>query len=129
MMTVIPHFNMGRVVLDYTQGLYLPAAAQYRRLADNGFTGARTLAEFRQRVRAVWPRVSLKLLSDSARDLPRGTAAPARRRGTQRPEPRRCAGRIRRAASAAEVRPRPPPLSSFLAIGPGLWRALLTPDG
>ena len=52
MMSVIPRFNMRRVLFDYTQGLYLPAARQYRRLAANGFTGARTLAEWKQRVRA-----------------------------------------------------------------------------
>ncbi len=72
MATVIPRFNMRRVLFDYTRGLYQPAIAQYRRLAAAGFTGARTLAEWKQRVRAAWPRVSLKLLSDGARDLPRG---------------------------------------------------------
>jgi glycogen phosphorylase len=72
MMTVIPRFTMGRVFLDYTRGLYQPAIAQYRRLAAEGFTGARGLAEWKQRVRAAWPRVSLKLLADSSRDLPRG---------------------------------------------------------
>ena len=72
MMTVIPRFNMRRVLFDYTRGLYRPAVAQYRRLAADGFTGARTLADWKQRVRAAWPRVSLKLLSDSTRDLPRG---------------------------------------------------------
>ena len=72
MMTVIPRFNTRRVLFDYTRGLYQPAIAQYRRLAADGFTGARTLADWKQRVRAAWPRVSLKLLSDSARDLPRG---------------------------------------------------------
>ena len=49
---VIPRFNMRRVLFDYTQGLYLPAAAQYRKLAANAFAGARTLAEWKQRVRA-----------------------------------------------------------------------------
>jgi starch phosphorylase len=72
MMTVIPRFNMRRVLGDYAQGLYLPAVAQYRRLSADGFTGARTLADWKQRVRAAWPRVGLKLLSDAARDLPRG---------------------------------------------------------
>ena len=72
MMSVIPRFNMRRVLFDYTQGLYRPAAAQYRRLAADAFTGARTLAEWKQRVRQAWPRVSLKLLADAARDLPRG---------------------------------------------------------
>ena len=63
---------MRRVLFDYTQGLYQPAAAQYRRLAANGFTGARALADWKQRVRQAWPRVSLRLLTDAARDLPRG---------------------------------------------------------
>jgi glycogen phosphorylase len=72
MLTVIPRFNMRRVLFDYTRGLYRPAVAQYRRLAADGFTGARTLGDWKQRVRAAWPRVSLKLLSDSTRDLPRG---------------------------------------------------------
>ncbi len=72
MMTVIPRFNMRRVLFDYTRGLYQPAAAQYRRLAADGFTGARTLADWKQRVRAAWPKVSLKLVNDSGRDLPRG---------------------------------------------------------
>jgi glycogen phosphorylase len=72
MMSVIPRFNMRRVLFDYTQGLYLPAASQYRRLAADDFTGARTLTEWKQRVRAAWPKVSLKLLTDAARDLPRG---------------------------------------------------------
>src|SRR5262249_26455879 len=72
MMTVIPRFNMRRVLFDYTRGLYQPAVAQYRRLAAEAFTGARTLADGKQRVRTAWPKVSLKLVSDSARDLPRG---------------------------------------------------------
>jgi starch phosphorylase len=72
MMTVIPRFNMSRVLFDYTRGLYQPAIAQYRRLAAEGFTGARTLAEWKQRVRAAWPKVSLRLVNEPARDLPRG---------------------------------------------------------
>jgi starch phosphorylase len=72
MMTVIPRFNMRRVLFDYSQGLYQPAAAQYRRLAHDGFSGARVLAEWKTRVRQAWSRVSLKQLTDAARDLPRG---------------------------------------------------------
>ena len=32
MMTVIPHFNMGRVVQDYARGVYYPAAQHHQRL-------------------------------------------------------------------------------------------------
>src|SRR3569833_1999894 len=72
MMTVIPQFNMRRVLSDYTQGLYLPAARQYRRLAANGFGGAIALADWKQRVRALWPRVGLRVLADVAPELPQG---------------------------------------------------------
>ncbi len=70
MMSVIPRFNMRLVLFDYTQGLYEPAAAQYRRLAANGFAGASQLAEWKQRVRKAWPKVSLTLLTDAQQDLP-----------------------------------------------------------
>jgi starch phosphorylase len=72
MMTVIPGFNMRRVLFDYTQGLYRPAVAHYRLLANNGFSGARTLADWKTRARQAWPKVSLRQLTDVARDLPRG---------------------------------------------------------
>ena len=97
---------MRRVLFDYTQGLYRPAAAQYRRLAADGFTGARTLADWKQRVRQAWPRVSLKLLTDAVRDLPRGERLRLRVAArTERPGPGRRARRVRRAAPAARGRP------------------------
>jgi starch phosphorylase len=129
MATVIPRFNMRRVLFDYTQGLYRPAAAQYRRLADNAFTGARTLADFRQRVRAVWPRVSLKLLSDSTRDLPRGERLRLRvAAGIDglTPADVRVEFVARRLLPEADLAP--PPLSSYnQPPRPGLWSAALTP--
>ena len=72
MMSVIPRFNMRRVLYDYTQGLYEPAIRQYRRLAENGFSGARELAEWKQRVREAWPKVGLRALADPTTDLHRG---------------------------------------------------------
>src|ERR1700744_794839 len=72
MSTVIPRFNMERVLFDYTRGLYQPAAQQYRKLAGDGFAGARQLAEWKQRVRQAWPKVSLRLLEDASPELPKG---------------------------------------------------------
>ncbi|MGH8326748.1 MAG: alpha-glucan family phosphorylase, partial [Steroidobacteraceae bacterium] len=72
MMTVIPRFNMSRVLQDYTRGLYRPAAEQYRRLASGGFAGARALAEWQQRIRQAWTRVSLRVVADAPVELPRG---------------------------------------------------------
>ena len=64
MATVIPGFNMGRVVNDYAEGVYRPAARRGPTLADNGFSGARALVEFKRRVRAAWPRVALERVAD-----------------------------------------------------------------
>ena len=56
MISVIPRFNMRRVLFDYTRGLYLPAAAQARRLAADGFSGARSLAEWKNACARPGPR-------------------------------------------------------------------------
>ena len=129
MMSVIPRFNMRRVLFDYTQGLYQPAAAQYRRLSENGFTGARALAEWKLRVRQAWPGVSLKLLSDSARDLPRGERLRLRVAAGLNglaPSDVRIEFMARRLLPEADLAP--PPLSSYLQPPrAGLWQAALTP--
>ncbi len=72
MMTVIPRFNMRRVIFDYSQGLYEPAVRQYRRLASNGFAGASELGDWKQRIRQAWPRVGLRVLAEASKDLPKG---------------------------------------------------------
>ncbi|GMU70115.1 MAG: glycogen phosphorylase [Steroidobacteraceae bacterium] len=64
MATVIPAFNMCRVVNDYMAGIYGPAARRSAELAANDFTGARSLAAFRQRLRDAWPGVELRHLVD-----------------------------------------------------------------
>ena len=128
MMTVIPRFNMGRVLYDYTRGLYVPAAAHYRRLAADGFTGARTLAEWKQRVRSAWPKVSLKLLSDTTRDLPRGERLRLRVAAALNglaPADVQVEFAARRLLPQADLSP--PPLSSYAqTIRQGLWQAALT---
>jgi starch phosphorylase len=128
MMSVIPRFNMRRVLYDYTRGLYVPAAAHYRRLAEDGFTGARTLADWKQRVRAAWPKVSLKLLSDTARDLPRGERLRLRVAAALNglaPADVQVEFAARRLLPEADLSP--PPLSSYAqASRDGLWQTALT---
>ncbi len=125
MMTVIPRFNMRRVLYDYTRGLYVPAAGEYRRLAVDRFTGARTLADWKQRVRAAWPKVSLKLLSDTARDLPRGERLRLRVAAALNglaPADVRVEFAARRLLPEADLSP--PPLSSYAqASREGWWQA------
>ena len=63
MATLIPAFNTRRMLENYVEGLYRPAAAQGRRLGADGAQGARQLAEWRTRVAAAWPKVGLRALS------------------------------------------------------------------
>lgn len=127
MMTVMPRFNMGRMLFDYTQGLYLPAAAQYRRLAADGFAGARALSDWKQRIRAAWPKVSLRLLSDVAGDLPRGQPLKLRVAAALNglgPEDVRVEFIAQRLLPEADLST--PPLSSYgHGERAGIWRAVL----
>jgi starch phosphorylase len=72
MSSVIPRFNSRRTVYAYAQGIYFPLARHAARLADHDFAGARTLADWKQRVRQAWPKVSLRTLTDAPSDMPRG---------------------------------------------------------
>jgi starch phosphorylase len=72
MATTIPRFNMRRTVYDYQQGVYYPLARHAKRLAEEDYAGARTLADWKQRVRQAWPKVGLRLLNDGPPEMPRG---------------------------------------------------------
>ncbi len=132
MMTVIPRFNMRRVLFDYTQGLYQPAALPVPAPgADSSYTGARTLADWKQRVRKAWPGVTLKLLNDYARDMPRGERLRLRvavgLNGLS-PADVRVEFDARRLLPEADLSP--PPLSSYgQAPRAGLWQAALSATG
>jgi starch phosphorylase len=131
MSTVIPRFNMDRVLFDYTRGLYQPAARQYRKLAADGFAGARQLADWKQRVRQAWPKVSLRLIEDAAPDVPRGQTlrlkVAAGLNGLQ-PGDVRVEFVARRRLPEADVSS--PPLSAYGHPEPdGLWRAALKSTG
>jgi len=72
MATVIPRFNMRRTVYDYARGIYYPLSRHGAKLAENDFAGARALAEWKQRVRQLWPKVGLRVITDAPGDMPRG---------------------------------------------------------
>jgi starch phosphorylase len=131
MMSVIPRFNMRRVLYDYTQGLYEPAVRQYRRLSANGFSGATELSEWKQRVREAWPRVSLRLIAEAAPDVHRGeklSLKVAAELNGLHPKDVRIEFVAMRLLPEADLGI--PPLSSFHERPrDGVWSALLTATG
>jgi len=131
MTTVIPRFSTRRMLQDYADGLYGPAARQARVLAERDFAGARALAEWKQRVRIAWPKVDLRVLADTPSDLPRGEALRLRvaagLAGLQ-PEDVRIAFVARRKLPEASFEP--PALSSYRGEQhDGLWTAPLVATG
>ncbi len=72
--TIAPRFNVIRMVAEYVKKFYAPAASHGRRYASNDFAVARTIAEWKARVRAAWPGVRLHRLDTPERRLTFGTS-------------------------------------------------------
>jgi starch phosphorylase len=131
MMTVIPHFTMGRVVQDYAHGLYYPAAQHHQRLMSGGAAAASELSGWKRRVREQWPGVGLRRLGDTPRELPRAGALDVRIAAMLNGL---TPGDVRVEFVAQRVLPRSkselPALSSFRSDRhDDAWRALLRPSG
>ncbi len=54
------YFNTHRMVGEYTERCYLPAAHRYRQLSGDGLLRANTLAGWKARVRKLWPQVKIE---------------------------------------------------------------------
>ena len=52
-----PYFNTHRMVREYTERFYLPAASHYQRLTQDRLSGARALAAWKEQVEQAWPEV------------------------------------------------------------------------
>ncbi|PKO93252.1 MAG: DUF3417 domain-containing protein [Betaproteobacteria bacterium HGW-Betaproteobacteria-10] len=63
--TIAPRFNVIRMVSEYVNKFYAPAAAYGRRYFADNFAIAREVAQWKHKVRAAWPGVRLHRL-DSA---------------------------------------------------------------
>ncbi|CAN5212024.1 glycosyltransferase family 1 protein [soil metagenome] len=59
MATIIPNFNMSRVLHDYAEGFYHPAAERGRELRCDDARAAQELAAWKRRVRGAWSNVKL----------------------------------------------------------------------
>lgn len=60
--SVLPRFNTERMLNEYVERLYLPAAALGERIAATDYAPARELAAWKKRVRERWPNVKLRRL-------------------------------------------------------------------
>jgi starch phosphorylase len=56
---LVPLISSDRMVREYVERCYLPAAAQVRRLADNDLAPVRSLAAWRARVEQAWPQIAV----------------------------------------------------------------------
>jgi starch phosphorylase len=72
MASVAPRFNSMRMLEEYVERLYLPAAERGRRLAAQDHAGARDLAQWTARVRSAWPGVSLRRLGSAPARIAQG---------------------------------------------------------
>ena len=58
--TLGPMVGAHRMVRDYVEEMYLPAARHARSMSESGFRGARQLAAFRREVATAWPGVRVE---------------------------------------------------------------------
>ncbi len=69
MISSIPHFNTDRMVSEYTERFYAPASVHGMEMAENGFKRAKAIAAWKQKVRKLWPGISLKMTHDNEVEL------------------------------------------------------------
>ena len=62
MKSTIPRFNAQRMLMDYVRKFYWPAQQQRRKLEANDCALARSLSEWKKRVRDTWPGVNIQLM-------------------------------------------------------------------
>jgi starch phosphorylase len=75
MASVLPAFNSERVLRDYVQAFYAPAARKGRIAAADDFRVARDLGAWKSRVRAAWPGVALTLVGRAPVEIAFGERA------------------------------------------------------
>src|SRR5690606_14357324 len=60
METLCPRFNTSRMLAEYLEVCYLPAAGRFVRLSAGGLKRAQILAEWRKNLEAHWPEVQVQ---------------------------------------------------------------------
>jgi starch phosphorylase len=91
MATLAPVFNTNRMVQEYAERFYQPAAERFARLAANGLERVKPLARWKEEARHAWPAIAVEdvRFADAASNLVVGSGLEVRamvRLGTLRPE-------------------------------------------
>jgi starch phosphorylase len=68
--TLGPKVLASRMMRDYVEDLYTPAAASERAMVADGHAGARALAAWKQRVRKAWPDVTVEHVESNGAESP-----------------------------------------------------------
>src|SRR4029450_6741240 len=63
-----PAILASRMVRDYTEGYYLPAATTSRRLAGDDFAASRELASWKRRAAEAWPAVAVRRVENGGKE-------------------------------------------------------------
>lgn len=63
--SIMPRFNMQRMLSDYVEKFYSPAAGQWRKYSAADFSGARQVAAWKARIRDAWPRIRMRRLDQT----------------------------------------------------------------
>ncbi len=67
--TLLPRYSSTRMVNEYVGRFYLPATRQWRRFSEQGFAGARAVADWKAHVRACWQSLRLRRLDAATKRI------------------------------------------------------------
>jgi starch phosphorylase len=74
MSTVLPQFNMVRMLNDYIEKIYIPASQQGNKLRANEAANAKILAAWKAKIRTAWHQVAVRHVSSPPAQLAFGKA-------------------------------------------------------
>ncbi|TWT45649.1 Glycogen phosphorylase [Phycisphaerae bacterium RAS1] len=69
MKTIVPAYSTNRMLRDYTTRMYLPALRRTRRFAEQEFSSAKTLATWKESLRAQWHQVRVTEVVAADKDV------------------------------------------------------------
>jgi len=68
--TICPFFNSHRMVSDYVETCYVPAARNYRHLKANNFSALKSMVEWKKRIKEDWDKIRILDVTVPIADVP-----------------------------------------------------------